>query len=101
MCIYSPYTFSPELEVNFWHFDKYLSEEDEGPPGLIKPSSIISQACRLPILLPGGTAPEEQPTEDNRTKVWVTIGLTRVSTVSVSVSVSVWLFFFTILTSFV
>ena len=73
------FAFSPELEVHFWHFDKYLSKEEPGPPNLIKPSSIISQACRVAILLPGGDASDEQPTEANRTKIWVTIGLSRVS----------------------
>lgn len=37
---------SPELEVCFFEYDQYL-DENEGPPPLVAPEDVISQACRI------------------------------------------------------
>jgi hypothetical protein len=82
---------SPELEVFFWKFNKYLGRFDLGPPPLIPVTDILSQACRLRLIrrLPAAideddnsgldSDEEEDDDRDVLTEVyWVTAGLTRV-----------------------
>ena len=94
------FVISPELEVKFWAYNDYLRPGEEGPPQLIPPSLVKSQACRLAIHLPRAQSASEEPEEDDdnvnvgtaelqavelgeqdemgATLVWATIGLSRV-----------------------
>lgn len=95
------FVISPELEVKFWAYNDYLRFGEEGPPQLIPPSLVKSQACRLAIHLPHAQSASEDPEGDDdnvnvgmaevqatesgeqdeagNTLVWATIGLSRVS----------------------
>lgn len=73
-------SFSPELEVLFWHHGAYLDPNtDGGPPFFIPLKWIMSQACRLAIKVPkarngNGDDADGRPRE----LVWATSGLTKV-----------------------
>ena len=71
---------SPELEVGFFEFDSYLDSNTAGPPALILPEQVLSQACRVRILHrePRETADIEEMDDEEPRKIWVTIGLTKV-----------------------
>lgn len=97
--------FSPQLEVSFFEFDKYLGSA-AGPPPLLTPEKVVSQAGRVRVALhePRILDPEtedapthdfieqeqeeeqedeqeeqdEQGQEEEERKIWVTVGLTRV-----------------------
>lgn len=72
---------SPELEIFFFEFDSYLTVED-GPPVLITPDDVLSQACRIRLIYrepremdPGEVNAADEP---EGLEIWVTCGLTRV-----------------------
>jgi hypothetical protein len=98
---------SPELEINMWMYNMSLSVTgaDEGPLPLILPSAVKSQAARLTVTLRDprtiypvednlkyatlGDSDEELEDDGEGTDrqsptrlLWITIGLSRVSTVS-------------------
>ncbi len=85
-----PFVVSPELEVSFWEYNRFLQPDEDGPPALIPPSIIKSQASRLTVILPWDRItvedqdPDEAQAEDDsedtepvgdKRKAWVTIGL--------------------------
>ncbi len=81
-------SISPELEVLFWEYQKYLNPNEAGPPLLIPISLVRSQACRVAVFkypkrLDAEESDEEGYSSGRRvgaaTRVWATVGLTRVS----------------------
>lgn len=85
---------SPELEVSLWEHETFMEPNtDGGPPTIIAPSVIFSQACRITLTLvrprdPGAINDLDSDLEDNSEEegdytvqgspIWATIGLTRV-----------------------
>lgn len=71
---------SPELEVFFWEYNNYQRVGDEGPPPLIPPSLIKSQAARATVNLRDARLSDtDADTDDSSHLAWVTTGLSRVS----------------------
>ena len=76
----------------FWEHATFLDPAVEGPPALIPAQAIISQACRVTLRqLTTTTATvstadstssidseDEDPSRGRETRIWATIGLTRV-----------------------
>ncbi len=76
--------FSPELEINLWEFNTHvLPDDDSGIPPLIHPEAIKSQACRATVDVPrlGADNDDDDDSDEDEVpeKMWVTIGLSRVS----------------------
>ena len=71
---------SPELEVGFFKFNSFLDPSMSGPPALIPPEDIDSQACRVRIIYRPPRASDEEEDGDNAQfiYVWATIGLSKV-----------------------
>lgn len=79
------------MEIHLWEYNAALKAEETGPPALICPETIKSQASRATVNLPrlrefdvdddddGSDAEEEIPE-----KIWVTIGLSRVCRIMIS-----------------
>ncbi|KAI5114857.1 hypothetical protein M0805_000189, partial [Coniferiporia weirii] len=42
----------PELEIGFWEYNAFLQKGEDGPPPIIPPSLIKSQACCVTVTLP-------------------------------------------------
>ncbi|KAI1786548.1 hypothetical protein LXA43DRAFT_1099092 [Ganoderma leucocontextum] len=92
----NPWAAYPELEVYFWNFRTFLPP-GIGPPTLIPPSAVVSQACRIMLHHyradthrmddesdgedhPNARDKPDIPISDNEESgnlVWATIGLTR------------------------
>ncbi|KAL5521122.1 hypothetical protein ACEPAG_9044 [Sanghuangporus baumii] len=53
----------PELEVKFWEFNTFLT--GEGPPAIIPPSLVKSQACRVTVNLPQVLLRKPPPAPEN------------------------------------
>ena len=83
---------SPELEVAFWEYGTFLDPQVEGPAAVVPAHEITSQACRVTLRrYPCSPSADEEdedddlavpPTSlraDNSSRLWATIGLTRVS----------------------
>ena len=63
---------SPELEVSFWHQNKFLDSQADCLPSLIPISLVQSQACCVTISTDIGL---EDAVASTR-QVWATVGLT-------------------------
>lgn len=69
---------SPELEVFFWKYNDFLRRNEPGPPVLITPDLIKSQAARATVLTRPPRLSDEDEDEHDARHLWVTIGLSRV-----------------------
>ena len=72
---------SSELEVGFFKFNAFLDPSTKGPPALITPEDVISQACRVRIMYRPPRITDDVRDEEGTQViwVWVTVGLSRVS----------------------
>lgn len=74
-------TYSPELEVRLFEFDSYLDMALEGPPSLLSPTDVLSQASRIRLNYRPPRDSDDGAIEDEPEpiKIWATVGLTKVS----------------------